>query len=462
MYFTHSGVRMIRVQQVWEHGTKIKPFFLIIVTTIITTLIATLTATILLNTLVFPVSASSAVSVELPVQQVQAGDNFDIFINITPSTAVAGAQFDLDFDSSIVSVTNVEEGDFFDRNGVLSIFIPGTVDNQQGKVSGLFAVTLGQAVIDSPGNFARITLTAGEQAGESTIRLSNVILSDASGNSINKTLENAQVIITGTGTSVTDQAEAAASSGGGGGGGGDTGENAENIELKEVNKLYITGNSDVKYTFADSDNPIKAISYTSLKNAGFISSTIEVLKDVSTTVSDKPDGIIYRNMNIWIGKAGYATESNMEDMKISFGVLKSWVRVNGIETNDIRLNRYHDDEWQILETEMTGEDDDFYFFEATTPGFSPFSITANVADEIYGSEPEVETEIENKPVNAASTYNNKDQDEQIDEIEVEELSDSTSTYIKGKAGSAKLSQNSLLLMFTSMSLIVLLKRRDHF
>nr|WP_321498094.1 PGF-pre-PGF domain-containing protein [uncultured Methanolobus sp.] len=450
---------MIRVQQVWEHGTKIKPFFLIIVTTIITTLIATLTATILLNTLVFPVSASSAVSVELPVQQVQAGDNFDIFINITPSTAVAGAQFDLDFDSSIVSVTNVEEGDFFDRNGVLSIFIPGTVDNQQGKVSGLFAVTLGQAVIDSPGNFARITLTAGEQAGESTIRLSNVILSNASGSSIPTTVENAQFTITGTSTA--DQTEeAAASSGGGGGGGGDTGESAENIELKEVNKLYITGNSDVKYTFADSDNPIKAISYTSLKNAGFISSTIEVLKDVSTTVSDKPDGIIYRNMNIWIGKAGYATESNMEDMKISFGVLKSWVRVNGIETNDIRLNRYHDDEWQVLDTEMTGEDNDFYFFEATTPGFSPFSITANVADEIYGSEPEVETEIENKPVNAASSYDNNELNVQIDEIEVEELSDSTSTYIKGKAGSAKLSQNGLLLSLVSVSCIVLLRRRE--
>lgn len=436
---------MTRVRKEREYSRKtkmqLKPRFLniqIIVTTI------------LLSILIFPASASSVVSVELVSQEVHAGDDFEIYINITPSTAIAGAQLDLNFDSSVVTVTNVEEGDFFDRNSVMSIFIPGTVDNQQGLISGLFAVTLGQAVIESSGNFAHVTFTAGDQAGESSISLSNVILSDASGNEVPVTVENSQVIVIGTSTTDTTEDASASSGGVGGGGGGDTGESTDNIELKEVNKLYITGNSDVTYNFDDSNNPVKTISYTSLKNAGFISSTIEILKDVSTTVSYKPEGLVYRNMNIWIGKAGYATESNMENMKISFAVHKKWVQVNNVKTTDIRLNRYHDNEWQILETEMTGEDNDFYFFEAKTPGFSPFAITADVASKNV---------TENEQINAASSYDGNDPVEQIEESELERVTDVASTSMSDKVSSAKLSQNSALVLFISISVVLFLQHR---
>ncbi|ETA66693.1 cohesin domain-containing protein [Methanolobus tindarius DSM 2278] len=436
---------MTRVRKEREYSRKtkmqLKPRFLniqIIVTTI------------LLSILIFPASASSVVSVELVSQEVHAGDDFEIYINITPSTAIAGAQLDLKFDSSVITVTNVEEGDFFDRNSVMSIFIPGTFDNQQGLISGLFAVTLGQAVIESPGNFAHITFTACDQAGESSISLSNVIISDASGNEVPVTVENSQVIVIGTSTTDTTEDASASSGGGGGGGGGDTGESTDNIELKEVNKLYITGNSDVTYNFDDSNNPVKTISYTSLKNAGFISSTIEILKDVSTTVSYKPEGLVYRNMNIWIGKAGYATESNMENMKISFAVHKKWVQVNNVKTTDIRLNRYHDNEWQILETEMTGEDNDFYFFEAKTPGFSPFAITADVASKNV---------TENEQINAASSYDDNDPVEQIEESELERVTDVASTSMSDKVSSAKLSQNSALVLFISISVVLFLQHR---
>ncbi|WP_321431009.1 PGF-pre-PGF domain-containing protein [uncultured Methanolobus sp.] len=433
---------MNRILQVPEYAMKTPPVYHIIATAL------------LLCILILPASASSVVSIEKPTQEVHAGDDFHVNVNITPATAIAGAQIGLNFDSNMLTVNSIEEGNFFDRDNIMSIFISGTVDNQQGTVSGLFAVTLGQNEIDSSGCFAHVTLTAGDQAGETTISLSNVILSDSEGNAIPTTTENTQVTITGTPASSSTETASAAGSGGGGGGGGDTGESAENIELKEVNKLYITGNTDVTYTFDNSNNPVKAIRYTSLKNAGFISSTIEILKDVSTTVSEKPEGLIYRNINIWIGKAGYATESNMEDMKISFAVLKKWVQVNDVEISDIRLNRYHDDRWQVLEAEMTGEDDDFYFFEAITPGFSPFAITANVADMAD------EIETENKTVNAAASYDDNDLQEQIEEIEVEDISDDTSTFITGKTGSAKLSQNSILLILVSMSFVVLLRRRE--
>ncbi|MBP1909969.1 PGF-pre-PGF domain-containing protein [Methanolobus bombayensis] len=402
--------------------------------------------------LIFPTAtAISEVSILPSNQELYPGDTFDIYIYMEPKTPIAGAQLDISYDSDMIKVNNVDGSAFFEQDGISSIFIGGNVDNSQGTINGLFAVTLGKTDVVSAENFAHISFTALENTGNCTINLYNVILSDYSGNALPISIQDAQISIIGQSTTTTPEEVAVSSGGGGGGGGGDTGESPDNIEFKEVNKLYITGNTDVSYTFDDNNNPVKAISYTSLKNAGFISTTIEVLKDVSTTVSQKPAGLIYRNMNIWVGKAGYATENNMESMKISFAVLKKWVQVNDVNTDAIYMNRYNEGKWQVLETEMTGEDDDFYFYEAKTPGFSPFAITANSASE---------NAAESEQVNAASSYEDPGSKEETEEIEAEQVTDESSEFIKDETHSAKLSQNSLLLLLISISFLVILIRTN--
>jgi PGF-pre-PGF domain-containing protein len=49
-----------------------------------------------------------------------------------------------------------------------------------------------------------------------------------------------------------------------------------------------------------------------LKNSGQITSTIEVLNNRSKLVNSTPDGSIYIYVNIWVGKAGFATASNIK------------------------------------------------------------------------------------------------------------------------------------------------------
>jgi PGF-pre-PGF domain-containing protein len=184
----------------------------------------------------------------------------------------------------------------------------------------------------------------------------------------------------GTNTTVTTSVRTATPSssggGGGGGGGGTTGEEYENIELKDVLSVFVSKGETVEFDFDKENNDIDFVRYTSLKNAGKISTTIEILKNTST-FADKPvQGKVYKYMNIWVGKTGYATESNINDPVIGFKINKKWVEDNDIDTETISMNRYSNGIWNALETKQTNSDENYIYFEASTPGFSPFAITA--------------------------------------------------------------------------------------
>ncbi|NOQ48805.1 MAG: PGF-pre-PGF domain-containing protein, partial [Methanococcoides sp.] len=129
------------------------------------------------------------------------------------------------------------------------------------------------------------------------------------------------------------------SSSSGGGGSGNTGEAFENIALKEVKTIFINKDSEVTYYFEEEEDKIEYIGFYSLKNSGRISATIEVLNGKSTLVTDTPPGTVYQHMNIWVGKAGFATENNIADPVIGFKVSKSWITENNIDETTITLCR---------------------------------------------------------------------------------------------------------------------------
>jgi PGF-pre-PGF domain-containing protein len=166
------------------------------------------------------------------------------------------------------------------------------------------------------------------------------------------------------------------SGGGGGGGGGTTGEAYENIEVKDVSSMFVNKDMSARFEFKNENNDIQYVEYDSLKNAGSISVTIECLKDRSTFADSLPAGKIYRNVNIWVGKTGYATPNNIVEPMIGFRVNNSWIENNNINVNSIVLNRY-DGSWNKLPTAQTSFDNSYHYFETSTPGFSPFVITGD-------------------------------------------------------------------------------------
>jgi len=182
-----------------------------------------------------PISAagSTLMTVSAPTQSVNLGTQLTVNILVQPNSPIVGAQFNLSFNPSLVNVNNVAEGNLFKQNGANTYFIPGTINNNTGIVTGVACVAIGNGQsISNPGIFAVITMTTMTSTGTSTLNLSNVIVGDINGQSLGVTLVNSQVIISNelttttptttptTPTTTTSQTSSGSGGGGGGGGGG--------------------------------------------------------------------------------------------------------------------------------------------------------------------------------------------------------------------------------------------------
>ncbi|WP_340820700.1 S-layer protein domain-containing protein [Methanolobus sp. WCC4] len=186
--------------------------------------------------------------------------------------------------------------------------------------------------------------------------------------------ENSENILVNP-VSPTTSTSTSSGGGGGGGGGGATGELYENIAFKDVRSEFVTKDSVTSYDFTDEDNELEYIRFTASRNWGKISTTVECLHDTSALVDKEPEGTVYRNLNIWVGKSGFS--ENIEDCVIGFKVSKEWLAENEIDEGSVRLLHYSDGEWEELDTELVDEDDGYLHFEARTPGFSPFAIVGD-------------------------------------------------------------------------------------
>ncbi len=185
---------------------------------------------------------------------------------------------------------------------------------------------------------------------------------------------------------VQDDDDNGGSSGGSSSGGGASGELYENIACSETDRRYVYTNSDISYSFELECNIVQFVKFTSLKSAGQVATKVEILKDTSTLVDNPPSDIVYKNLNIWVGNAGWATERNIDDATVVFTVEKSWITENNIDESSIALYRYSDDTWHELVTRKIAEDADSLQFEAETPGFSPFAVTGKELEGEPGGE----------------------------------------------------------------------------
>lgn len=163
----------------------------------------------------------------------------------------------------------------------------------------------------------------------------------------------------------------------GGGGGGISGENYSNIELKERVSLHLYKDKITLYKFEQTKSiPVRLISITGNINAGEIITTVELLRDKSSLLqgNESAPGTVFRNINIWVGGAGFATSKNIQKAVINFRVDKAWIESNQFANSDIKLVRWDGKEWVMLETKEVAGDNTHVYFEAKTVEFSHFAI----------------------------------------------------------------------------------------
>ncbi len=164
-------------------------------------------------------------------------------------------------------------------------------------------------------------------------------------------------------------------SSGGGGGGGASGENYVNIELKEKYDLHIFKDKVTSYKFTNKSNPILFVNITGNTSAGDVTAAVEVLRDTSSLVKSPPQGIVYRNINIWVGTSGFAVPKNIKEAIIRFRVENSWLNNSKLAGSDIKMVKWDGNGWITLETMEKSRDSTYTYYEAKTDSFSSFAIT---------------------------------------------------------------------------------------
>lgn len=166
----------------------------------------------------------------------------------------------------------------------------------------------------------------------------------------------------------------------GGGGGGGSPEPASNVKCKELSQKSVIGGNHVKFIFSRNTTSVVYLEFDAKKSFGKVTSIVEMLKEKSILTPETPDGEVYNYLNIWVGNKGMATPKNIENAVVCFRVSKAWINENEIDVNSITLNHYVDKKWNQLPTKKTNEDDEYIYFEAETPSFSPFSITGQIRE----------------------------------------------------------------------------------
>ena len=129
-------------------------------------------------------------------QTVATGRTFTVDVVLEPTVDIAGAQFDLSFDPSLITALSVAEGNLLNQGGCGTFFLPGTIDNDAGTITGVVCViTTPGCTVSDPGTLATITFSAGTMEGTSPLQLSNLIIGNKEGQAQGRQITDGSVTV---------------------------------------------------------------------------------------------------------------------------------------------------------------------------------------------------------------------------------------------------------------------------
>ncbi|MCX9012740.1 MAG: cohesin domain-containing protein [Candidatus Methanoperedens sp.] len=122
------------------------------------------------------------------------GNEFNINISMNPAgNPISAVQFNLLFNSSIINIKDVTEGDFFKQGGAKTAFSSGILDKKRGALTNVWGLIITPgANATAKGTLATITIYASD-AGTSQLDLTDVIISNPGNNSIQIKIINGSV-----------------------------------------------------------------------------------------------------------------------------------------------------------------------------------------------------------------------------------------------------------------------------
>ena len=111
------------------------------------------------------------------------GDTFTLYLNTKGVNDLAGWQSDIIFDPAVLKATSVKDGNFLRQGGGRTHFLKGTIDNTEGRITGLGSTRISEGGADGEGTLLSITFTA-KVVGETRVALRQFQAGSSAGKAI--------------------------------------------------------------------------------------------------------------------------------------------------------------------------------------------------------------------------------------------------------------------------------------
>jgi len=127
---------------------------------------------------------------------IHVGDTFTLDLYIGNIHNLAGWQFDIAFDPTMLEAVEVSEGDFLNPEGSATFFQGGSIDNATGKITKLSSARLSETGVSGRGTLLSVAFTA-NTAGQTQLERENFQLAAITGESIPARLPEIVIAIEG-------------------------------------------------------------------------------------------------------------------------------------------------------------------------------------------------------------------------------------------------------------------------
>ena len=114
---------------------------------------------------------------------IHVNDTFTLDIRAENVLDLAGWQFDIAFNPSVLEAVDVSEGDFLKTDGGATFFQSGRIDNAAGKIIELKSALLSDSGVSGSGTILRIKLKA-KSEGETSLEMQNFLFGSFTGENI--------------------------------------------------------------------------------------------------------------------------------------------------------------------------------------------------------------------------------------------------------------------------------------
>ena len=128
--------------------------------------------------------------------KVHVGDTFTLDLSAEDVYDLAGWQFDIAFDPTVLEAIEVNEGDFLKTGGGTTFFQKGKIDNRSGKITGLSSALLSGGGVTGTGTLLSVNFSA-KAGGETQLTLEKFQFGSSTGSLISAGPREVTIVVEG-------------------------------------------------------------------------------------------------------------------------------------------------------------------------------------------------------------------------------------------------------------------------